>query len=73
MVEQTQTGTVEINGNATNYCQMVPLTFEERVNLYMRCTKLELAKMLAERDRNGMDMPYIPSPFQFPGPIEPIK
>ena len=36
-----------------NYCHIVPLTFEERVNMYMKCDKLELAKMLAERDRLG--------------------
>ena len=49
-----------------NYCQVVPMTFEERYAMYMRCKKEELAKMLAERDRLGLD--YYPQPYnpQYP-------
>ena len=56
-----------------NYLQVVPMTFEERYNMYMRCKKEELAKMLAERDSlftphvepfTAPDMPY---PWTTPG------
>ena len=32
------------------YCAEVPMTFEERVRMYMNCEKIDLARMLAERD-----------------------
>lgn len=53
-----------------SYCQEAPMTFEERVAMYMKCDKIELAKMLAERDTLRMDVPryYIPQPY-----IEPIS
>ena len=31
-----------------NYVAVVPLTFDERVAMYMKCDKEELARMLAE-------------------------
>ena len=34
-----------------NYVQIVPLTFDERVAMYMKSTKKELARMLAEREK----------------------
>lgn len=36
---------------ANGYVQIVPVTFEEKVELYMKLTKRELAEMLATRDR----------------------
>lgn len=47
MVKQTLTGPVEANNN---YVAVVPMTFEERYHMYMRCKKEELAKMLTQRD-----------------------
>ena len=42
MYEDTKT-----TGEQTiNFLQMVPMTFEEKVAMYMKCSKLELAKML---------------------------
>lgn len=83
MVKQTTT-----NGNDPNtikqtettapsnveYSQILPMTFEERVEMYMKCSKLELAKMLAERDRLGMDAPtFIPSmPHYSPWWLNPV-
>ena len=67
-------GTTTTNGELLeniNYSQLVPLTFEEKVRMYMRCTKLELARMLAERDRIGLDNPpqIIPAPYPvYPNP-----
>lgn len=34
----------------TNYMQILAMTKEERFEMYMRCTKEELASMLTERD-----------------------
>jgi hypothetical protein len=53
-------------GTEVGYMQIVPMTYEEKVRMYMRCTKLELAKMLAERDRLGIDT--IPQPQIVPCP-----
>jgi len=57
-----------------NYCQVVPMTFEERVAMYMKCSKLDLARMLAERDSHMFPYvpnttPYVPEPY--PCPINP--
>ena len=56
MVKDTTTTPPELN--TTNFLQVVPMTFEEKVKMYMKCSKLELAKMLAERDR----LDYVPQP-----------
>ena len=34
-----------------NYVQVVRQTWEERFKMYMKCTKKELASMMAERDK----------------------
>ena len=34
-----------------NYVQVVRQTWEERFKMYMRCSKKELASMMAERDK----------------------
>ena len=34
-----------------NYIQVVRQTWEERVKMYMKCSKKELATMMAERDK----------------------
>lgn len=34
-----------------NYVQIVPLTWDERFKMYMKCKKKDLATMLAERDK----------------------
>ena len=34
-----------------NYLQIVPLSWQERFDMYMKCSKEELASMLAERDK----------------------
>ena len=56
------------------YSQVVPMTFEERVAMYMKCNKIDLARMLAERDTLRMDYPvqlpyYVPCPQ--PQPVDP--
>ena len=56
MVKDTTTTPPELN--TVNFLQMAPMTFEEKVRMYMKCSKLELAKMLAERDR----LDYVPQP-----------
>ena len=56
MVKDTTTTPPELN--MMNFLQMAPMTFEEKVRMYMKCSKLELAKMLAERDR----LDYVPQP-----------
>lgn len=64
-----------IDDNAvTNYQQILPMTFEEKVNMYMKCSKLELAKMLAERDRIEQNFPYPPviQPVPYPCPYPSI-
>ena len=35
----------------SGYLQVVPMTFDEKVKLYMKLTKKELAEMLATRDK----------------------
>lgn len=79
MVEQTKTNEncegILSEGTATTtftsgYLQEVPMTFDEKVKMYMKLSKLELARMLAERDRLGLDYP-IPRPYPVPYP-EPI-
>ena len=56
MVKDTTTTSPELN--MANFLQVTPMTFEEKVRMYMKCSKLELAKMLAERDR----LDYVPQP-----------
>jgi len=54
------TTTIDLTGTTVNYTQIVPMTFEEKVNMYMRCSKLELARMLAERNRTEQQIqPYV--------------
>lgn len=50
------------------YSQVVPMTFEERVAMYMKCSKLDLARMLAERDTLRMDYPVPMMPYYAPCP-----
>ena len=56
MVKDTTTTSPELD--MANFLQVAPMTFEEKVRMYMKCSKLELAKMLAERDR----LDYVPQP-----------
>ena len=62
MIKDTTTTPPELN--MMNFLQVAPMTFEEKVRMYMKCSKLELAKMLAERDR----IDYIPQPQSPYGP-----
>lgn len=62
MVKDTTTTPPELN--TVNFLQVAPMTFEEKVRMYMKCSKLELAKMLAERDR----LDYVPQPQSPYGP-----
>ena len=75
VVKQTTTGAA-----SAQYVGIVPMTFEERYKMYMRCKKEELAKMLATRDeydslmRGNPQQPYvIPQPMcpGCPRPCEP--
>ena len=50
---------------ANNYSQVMPMTFEERVAMYMNCDKLDLARMLAERDRRDLDFPFFDQRYPF--------
>lgn len=71
MVKQTTTAP-ELNLNDTQtagYLEILPMTFDERVRMYMKLSKEELAKMLAERDRLGIDS--IPMPCPYPYPVYP--
>ena len=43
--------TIGNQSSGLNYLQIVPMTFDERVQMYMSLDKIELARMLAERDR----------------------
>ena len=61
MVKDTTTTSPELN--TVNFLQMAPMTFEEKVRMYMKCSKLVLAKMLAERDRIDY-MPQPQSPYE---------
>lgn len=56
-----------------NYCQEIPMTFGERVGMYMKCSKLELAKMLAERDHLGLDYMRQPQIVPVPYPQSPCE
>ena len=38
--------------NSANYVQIVRQTWDERFKMYMKCSKKELATMLAERDKH---------------------
>ena len=81
MITQTTTNTADPNVvkesktapdvNYSGYCQIVPMTFDEKVKMYMRCTKLELARMLAERDRLGLDYVPYPQPQPYIPPYQP--
>ena len=62
MVKDTTATPPELN--TVNFLQVAPMTFEEKVRMYMKCSKLELAKMLAERDR----LDYVPQPQPPYGP-----
>lgn len=64
MVKETTTTDASLS---TNYVAVVPMTFEEKVKMYMRCTKIELARMLAERDRlyDGR-IETVPCPYPVP-------
>lgn len=64
-VKQTTTNESSINNN---YAEIVPMTFEERYKMYMRCKKEELAKMLAQRDEYDHFLkPYYPPTYpQYP-------
>lgn len=74
VVKQTKTNGEEYNNN---YVAVLPMTFEERYHMYMRCKKEELAKMLAQRDEyeNLFRIPYqqpYPSYPQYPSdPVSP--
>lgn len=50
---------------ANNYSQVMPMTFEERVAMYMNCDKLDLARMLAERDRMDLELPRFNITYPF--------
>lgn len=68
MVKQTTTTAPELHLNETHtagYLEILPMTFDERVKMYMKLSKEELAKMLAERDRLGIDAPQrvVPCPY----------
>lgn len=40
-----------------NYSQILPMTYEEKVKMYLKCKKIELAKMLATRDEISKIIP----------------
>lgn len=71
MYEDTKTTAKQ----TVNFLQVVPMTFEEKVAMYMKCDKIELAKMLAERDRLGIDYRQcpVPCPYTYPQypPVDP--
>lgn len=51
-----------------NYYKIVDLSYEEKVKLYMKSTKKELACMLAERDeisKNFVSITYPYMPYFF--------
>ena len=73
IVKQTLTGPV-----TEEYVAVIPMTFEERYKMYMRCKKEELAKMLAQRDEYEFKFPQqfpyypaYPSYPTYPSPIGP--
>lgn len=67
MYEDTKTTAIMDEQQTAGFLHVVPMTFEEKVAMYMKCSKLELAKMLAERDRLGLDyVPcHVPCPYQY--------
>lgn len=67
VVKQTKTNGEEYNNN---YVAIVPMTFEERYHMYMRCKKEELAKMLAQRDEYEQ---LFRIPYQQPYPSDPVS
>lgn len=68
VVKETITGPV----SAAEYVAIVPMTFEERYRMYMRCKKEELAKMLATRDEYDNLMRGVPQqPYVIPQPMCP--
>lgn len=66
----TSTGiTIEEIGNYLKEEQGV--TFDEKVKMYMKLSKLDLARMLAERDRTEPKMVPYPDPYPIPQPNTP--
>ena len=74
MVKQTSTTDAQDNcvketatnlNSNLNSVQVLPMTFEERYRMYMRCKKEELAKMLAARDEyDNLRQPIVvPNPY----------
>lgn len=62
------------NDNTLAIGEIFPMTFEEKVKMYMKLSKEELAKMLAERDSiDIVPQPYIPptQPYVPPAPFYP--
>lgn len=50
----------------SDYCRIVPMTYEEKVKMYMKCSKIELAKMLAAKgdiDQKVINVQTTNSPF----------
>lgn len=66
MIKQTTTAPeLDLNNMQTaGYLEISPMTFDEMVKMYMKLSKEELAKMLAERDRLGIGY----RPFSYPCP-----
>lgn len=58
----------DIQCNTYNYCQIVPMSFEEKVKMYMRFKKIDLARMLAERDELSKFTNPLPQPYPCPYP-----
>lgn len=55
----------------TNFIQVQTLTYDELVELYMKCKKKQLAEMLAQRDiiemtEQPLDEPYSPDKSSVP-------
>ena len=48
-----------------NYYSVVGLSYEQKVELYMKCSKQELAQMLATRDELSKEFSYT-TPFYNP-------
>ena len=76
-MNEQQTTAIMNEQQTAGFLHVVPMTFEEKVAMYMKCSKIELAKMLAERDRLGVNyVPYpMPCPYpcpQYP-PVDPIQ
>ena len=71
MYEDTKTRAIMNEQQTAGFLHVVPMTFEEKVAMYMKCSKIELAKMLAERDRLGLDYVHYPMPCPYPCPQYP--